>query len=255
MLDLAVVDLDGLCVALEDHSYDRPWWIHRDSGEIRLHSQDDGDAEEFADAGWMVIDPIDSGEAYGDMADFIAGVADRRAADLLDRAIAGRGAFRRFKDTLFEFPQLRERWFVFHDARLRRRAVEWLTHAGLVSDAQAASFMEGHPDPPVEVASDALVDAVAADLRSLYGSRLERLLVFGSRARADADEDSDLDLLVVLDDVVSPWEELLRMDDVLWRHTQRSGVTVSALPVAAAEFDAPSTSALIRARAEAVPVG
>ena len=56
------------------------------------------------------------------MAEFVAGVHHRRAAELLDRAIAGRGAFRRFKDTLFEFPELREQWFRYRDARSRRRA-------------------------------------------------------------------------------------------------------------------------------------
>ena len=56
------------------------------------------------------------------MAEFVAAVHHRRAADLLDRAISGRGAFRRFKDTLFEFPELRDTWFRFRDARARRRA-------------------------------------------------------------------------------------------------------------------------------------
>jgi hypothetical protein len=40
--------------------------------------------------------------------DFTERVRDPRAHDLLERAIEGRGAFRRLKDTLFEFPQLRE---------------------------------------------------------------------------------------------------------------------------------------------------
>jgi len=63
------------------------------------------------------------------------------------------------------------------------------------------------------------------------------------------------DLLVVLDQVDSPWEELRRMDDVLWSYTERSGVTVSAWPVSVAEFEHPTTPVLIRASAEAVPVG
>ena len=255
MLDLAGVDLGDLCMALEDHSYESSWWIHPVSGEIRFNGPDDDDAEDLAGVGWVCIDPVESGDGYRDMGDFIALVADRRAADRLERAIAGRGAFRRFKDTLFEFPELRERWFAFHDARLHRRALEWLARAGLVPTDVAEAAMADHADPAVAMSSDSLVDSVAADLRALYGPRLVQLLVFGSRARGDEDEESDLDLLVVLDKVDSPWDELRRMDEVLWRQTQRSGVTVSALPVSAPDFDQPTTPVLVRARAEAVAVG
>jgi predicted nucleotidyltransferase len=255
MLDLAAVDLGDLCMALEDHSYESSWWIHPVSGEIRFDGPDDGDGEDLADSGWVCIDPVESGDGYRDMEDFIAHVVDRRAADLLGRAIAGRGAFRRFKDTLFEFPELRERWFAFHDARLHRRALEWLADAKLLPDEVAGAAMTDYPDPLVGLPNDPLIDAVASDLRALYGPRLASLLVFGSRARGDAEEESDLDLLVVLDEQESPWDELRRMDEILWRHTERSGVTVSALPVSAADFDEPTTPALIRARAEAVAVG
>jgi predicted nucleotidyltransferase len=72
---------------------------------------------------------------------------------------------------------------------------------------------------------------VAADLRRLYGDRLVEVVLYGSHARGDAHPDSDVDLAVILDHVVSPWEELRRMDEVLWRHTLDSGLTVSATPI------------------------
>jgi hypothetical protein len=59
----------------------------------------------------------------------------------------------------------------------------------------------------------------------------------------------------VLTDMTSPWEELRRMDDVLWRHTERSGLAILALPVTRAEFGRPTTPAVTRAKAEAVRVG
>ncbi len=256
MLDLAAVDLDDLCMALEDHSYETSWWIHPVSGEIRFHNPDvDGDSDDLHDAGWVYISPLHSGDGYRDMEAFIAQVPERRAADLLDRAIAGRGAFRRFKDTLVEFPELRQQWFAFHDARLKRRAVDWLVDMELVPDDAIETAAARYADPLITKSDDPLVNGVATDLGALYGDRLVRLLVFGSRARGDAEEESDLDLLVVLDQVDSPWEELRRMDDVLWSYTERSGVTVSAWPVSVAEFEHPTTPVLIRASAEAVPVG
>ena len=46
--------------------------------------------------------------------------------DLLEVAIAGKGAFRRFKDVLVRAPAERERWFRFRDERVDGRIREWL---------------------------------------------------------------------------------------------------------------------------------
>lgn len=181
MLDPDAVDLAELCLALDDRDYERSWWIHPETGEIKPHIPDvDGDETPEED-GWAYIHAADSREAYRDMADFVAAVPDRRAADLLDRAITGRGAFRRFKDVLFDFADLREAWFRFRDARATRRALDWLEDAGLVEPADAERARAAHPDPPL--VHNPLAAAVAADLRELYGERLKEVLLFGSRAR------------------------------------------------------------------------
>ncbi|MGQ0575340.1 MAG: UPF0158 family protein [Pseudonocardia sp.] len=255
MLDPDAVDLDELCTALDSRDDYVSWWIHPTSGEIRPIVPDvDGDeaSEELFENGWRRIETGDSRGGYRDMADFVAEVPDRRAAELLDRAITGRGAFHRFKDTLFEFPDLRERWFRFRDARARRRALDWLEFEDLVSPEDAERARATHPDPPLRI--DPLATAVAADLAELYGDRLRQVLMFGSRARGDHTEDSDLDLVVVLADPVEPWSELRAMREVLGRHLDRSFVVVSALPTAESVWAAPTDPVLIRARAEAVRV-
>jgi hypothetical protein len=38
----------------------------------------------------------------------------------------GKGAFRRFKDVLLNYPEEREKWFQFNDDRTQGRALEWL---------------------------------------------------------------------------------------------------------------------------------
>jgi hypothetical protein len=63
---------------------------------------------------------------YTDMERFIAMLEDLELRDRLWRAIKGRGAFRRFKDVLWEHPDVRERWFQFKDAQLQRRLTDWL---------------------------------------------------------------------------------------------------------------------------------
>lgn len=81
------------------------WFIDADSGDIWHWSSDYDDDEAFdpeqrRDA--RRIEPLPSRVGYGDMEDFVESVDDPRAADLLARAIAGRGAFRRFKDVRVE---------------------------------------------------------------------------------------------------------------------------------------------------------
>src|SRR6266498_2584105 len=138
MLDLERVDLRSLAEALEDYSPETTWWFDPQTGETEPYFADpvsaalDEEEEDWLDRGLIRIEPIPSREAYGDMEDFIDRVRDPRARDLLERAIAGRGAFRRFKDTLLDFQELREVWFAFHDARMERRVIEWLADQGLL---------------------------------------------------------------------------------------------------------------------------
>lgn len=259
MLDLEKVDLDILCHALEDHSSVGDGWLFdpRTGDAIRAPetSLEDGWDYEVDPDELIPIEPIPSNESYGDLADFVATVRDPKARDLLTRAIAGRGAFRRFKDTLLDFPELRETWFAFHDARMERRAIEWLLEQGLVDRAQAETALAEHIEPkppnlperldPWEVAM-----AVAADLRRIYGERLRHVLLFGSWARGDAHPESDIDLLIVLDRFDSRWDEHRRMDDVLWRHSLVNDTVVSAVVVSESEFGAPKTPTLINAVAE-----
>jgi len=47
-------------------------------------------------------------------------------------------------------------------------------------------------------------------LRELYGVRLDRVILFGSRARGDADPESDLDVMIVLSDPLDHWQEIRR---------------------------------------------
>ncbi|MEQ3554981.1 UPF0158 family protein [Pseudonocardia nematodicida] len=252
MLDPGRVDLSALADALDDRSPDMRWFLDPATGEVGPYSEDDPDGGE-PPGHFVEIEPVTSSESYRDMADFTAGVQHRRAADLLDRAIEGRGAFRRFKNTLFEFPEVRDQWFRFRDARARRRAIDWLADSGLITDDDAGRARAQHPDP--DPSNDDVPAAVAQDLAGFYGDRLRQVLLFGSWASGEGSVESALDLLVVLDDStghVRPWDEVRAMDDLLWRHCERSGLTISVLPVGQGELTRPGDPTVIRARGEAV---
>lgn len=153
MLDPDDVDLDELAEALDDHSadisYGHSWWFDPATGKLRLHSYDvdDETPDDLDAAGLIYVEALPSWVGYGDMEDFIEQLGAGRARNILERAIDGRGAFRRFKDALFEFPQLRDRWFAFRDERARHHAVEWLTDRGLVADQRAREAVTGQPGP------------------------------------------------------------------------------------------------------------
>ena len=262
MLDLEKVHLDDFAEALEDHSYEHSWWFDTRTGEVVLWTDDfeeQGDRDPQARR-LLAIDPTPSHEGYEDTQDFIERVRNPQARNLLERAIAGRGAFRRFKDTLLDFPELREAWFRFHDARVEQRAIRWLLDEGLVDQAAGERAIAELPEPelvelsgsfdPHQIARD-----VAGDLRRLYGDRLRSVLLFGSWARGDAHPESDIDLLVVLDRVDSVWDELRRMDPVLWRHSFENDTVVTALPVAERDVEERKRPVLVRAQAEGLLIG
>lgn len=263
MLELDRVDLRSLCEALEDHSWESSWWLDPRTGEVEILLEDtalrEADEELPGERGWIRIEPVPSRDAYTDLEDFTARVRDPRARDLLERAIAGRGAFRRFKDTLFEFPELRETWFEFHDVRMERRALRWLADEGLVDREAAERAIDARPDPELEPLGrpfdpHAIAEAVADDLRVLYGERLRDVLLFGSWARGDAHPESDIDLLVVLDEVPSRWDERRRMEPVLWRYSFENDTIVAATPVTTDDLQAGRMPVLARAREEGLSV-
>jgi hypothetical protein len=186
------------------------------------------------------------------MEDFIGRVADPRARDLLARAIEGRGAFRRFRDALIDFPALRDEWFAFSDRRAEQRAIRWLQYEGLieaeVADAAVAAREEApaaRPLDPHEVARE-----VADDLRALYRGRLRRIVLVGDWARGTASADSPIELLVALDRVESPYAEHRAMDEALWRRSLLNGTVVLARPAAASALDPPQSASLAEALAE-----
>ncbi|HEY3908666.1 MAG TPA: nucleotidyltransferase domain-containing protein [Stellaceae bacterium] len=61
---------------------------------------------------------------------------------------------------------------------------------------------------------DPILKRFRAALDQLYGDRIERVVLFGSRARGDTHEDSDYDIGVFLHDLTDRWRELDRLADL-----------------------------------------
>lgn len=62
--------------------------------------------------------------------------------------------------------------------------------------------------------SDAILQRFRAAVTEIYGDRLERVVLFGSRARGDAEPDSDYDVAVFIRDMGDRLVEMNRLADV-----------------------------------------
>jgi hypothetical protein len=152
MLDLDKLAVDEIATALSDQiDYEHRWLIDPRTGDIVLWSPDTGiDGENPVDLDELdliPIDPLPSSVWYADMADFAEGVNDEAAGRRLARAIRGKGAFRRFKDELYEeYPELVSAWQAFRNNRAKRRAIQWLLDEQLVSVEAVHQHLEENQD-------------------------------------------------------------------------------------------------------------
>lgn len=80
---------------------------------------------------YRMIPKQDSRDGYHDMQEYIGSLEDEHLRELLEVAIQGSGAFRRFKDVLYRYPEAQENWFRFRDEREQRRMVDWLESEGI----------------------------------------------------------------------------------------------------------------------------
>ncbi|MGC3999960.1 MAG: UPF0158 family protein [Anaeromyxobacter sp.] len=131
------VDLEELGWAMEDHG-ESIWYLDTETGDVFFVSDDAGidelpvSRDELdGSARFEVIEPLDSHESREEMRAFAAGVKDARIRELLEVAVAGQGAFSRFKAVLAAHPAVRERWFIEHNARVEEQARGWLDELDL----------------------------------------------------------------------------------------------------------------------------
>lgn len=133
------VDLDMLSEVMEGDS------AMSTGGYVDLHTGDvfdDGftdsgvvgedaviDVEEDPDR-WLEFDISGSRDGWRDMASFVEQLRDAALRDRLERAIEGKGAFRRFRD-IVQQDGMGQQWTTFADDRKLGRARAFLANAGI----------------------------------------------------------------------------------------------------------------------------
>ncbi len=83
---------------------------------------------------------------------------------------------------------------------------------------------------------DPILQRIRHSLRAMYGHRLERLVLFGSRARGEAHPDSDYDIAVFLDDLTDRWREFRRLAELRTEILVETDAFLEARPFRAGSY-------------------
>src|SRR4051795_3233745 len=107
MLDLDAINVEEIANALADQGdYEHRWLIDPRTGEVVFWTSDTGiDGEnpvDIDDLDLGAIDPLPPYVWYQDMVDFADSISDDVAGRHLKAALQGRGAFRRFRNQLYQ---------------------------------------------------------------------------------------------------------------------------------------------------------
>ena len=85
-------------------------------------------------------------------------------------------------------------------------------------------------------ANPLILSKLRAALDTLYGKRIERVVLYGSRARGDARPDSDYDVAVFLEDLDNRWAEADRIALAASHITTETGEVIHAMPYRAGSY-------------------
>lgn len=129
------VRLDELMDAFDNCRIGFEYWLDLQTGELILVGEEIMTTDEIEKImeqieeepeRYLPIPEREHHESYQEMVEFAETVKDELLKEKLFIALDGRGAFRRFKNVPYNYPEERERWFSFKEQILRRRVQEWL---------------------------------------------------------------------------------------------------------------------------------
>ncbi len=132
-MDKTKIDLDEFVFALEWQSDETASYLDVETGQIVMVSDllgdEDGQSQDEIEENperYRYIEPIDPSESYRMMARFVDSLPEGEAQRLLAKSLQRRSPFRNFKDDLYEFPDVQNQWYKFHNEQLVQMAQEWL---------------------------------------------------------------------------------------------------------------------------------
>jgi hypothetical protein len=126
------VKLSEILMGLEFRNSENFVFLNIKSGAVVFVSEDciSGEDEEFdieyydSNKDYISLPDNFDIDGYRMMQDFIGIVTDDNIAETLSISINGSGAFRRFKEHLYQFG-IQDAWFVYRDNEYKQVAIEW----------------------------------------------------------------------------------------------------------------------------------
>ena len=88
--------------------------------------------------------------------------------------------------------------------------------------------------------NDPILKRLRVALRRLYGDQIERVVLFGSRARGEASSEADYDVAVFLTTLPNHWAERYRLADLRVDLIDETGAFFDIKPFHAAQYDDPT---------------
>ena len=86
------------------------------------------------------------------------------------------------------------------------------------------------------ILDDPVLSRFRADIDKAFGERLERVVLFGSRARGDARQDSDYDIAIFLSNLGNFGQEADRIASIETDILFETGAVINALPLKAGSY-------------------
>ena len=100
--------------------------------------------------------------------------------------------------------------------------------------------------------NDPVLTRFRAAVTEIYGDRVERVVLFGSRARGDAKPDSDYDIAVFLRDMTDRPAEMNRLADLATDILYDGGPFIHAMPYRAGSYNDARMPLMHEIRAEGI---
>ena len=141
MRNLAI-DAEDLISALQDNGGESEYFLDLQTGEVQFRvdegvSEPDEEFQALLDEypeRFLYISPFPSSDGWRIIAEFIEQQCDGSARERLASAVHRSHPFRRFKDALTKYPELRERWFTFERGAMLDIARKWIEAEGIEAE-------------------------------------------------------------------------------------------------------------------------
>ena len=138
-LPLQSLTLDEIADEIQMGSTDATVYLNPKTGQMTrisqmamaLDEQEEAIGKAGGEENLLALPHVESHGGYRWMEEFAETVTGERLLGMLNVALNGRGAFRRFKDVLAAFPVERQRWFEFERLKLLKMAREWAEMNGI----------------------------------------------------------------------------------------------------------------------------